>query len=96
MAKKVTGYIKLQIPAGKATPAPPVGPALGQHGVNICLLHTSYYITVLFARQDVPPIILGGFPQKVCARPGGTGRAYIQNFAVLPYFSETFCFLTLL
>ena len=35
MAKKVTGYIKLQIPAGKATPAPPVGPALGQHGVNI-------------------------------------------------------------
>ena len=35
MAKKVQGYIKLQIPAGKATPAPPVGPALGQHGVNI-------------------------------------------------------------
>lgn len=35
MAQKVTGYVKLQIPAGKATPAPPVGPALGQHGVNI-------------------------------------------------------------
>jgi len=35
MAKKITGYIKLQIPAGKATPAPPVGPALGQQGVNI-------------------------------------------------------------
>lgn len=35
MAQKVEGYIKLQIPAGKATPAPPVGPALGQHGVNI-------------------------------------------------------------
>ena len=35
MAKKVEGYIKLQIPAGKATPAPPVGPVLGQHGVNI-------------------------------------------------------------
>lgn len=35
MAKKVVGLIKLQIPAGKATPAPPVGPALGQHGVNI-------------------------------------------------------------
>lgn len=35
MAKKVIGQIKLQIPAGKATPAPPVGPALGQHGVNI-------------------------------------------------------------
>ena len=35
MAQKVAGFIKLQIPAGKATPAPPVGPALGQHGVNI-------------------------------------------------------------
>lgn len=35
MAKKVAGYVKLQIPAGQATPAPPVGPALGQHGVNI-------------------------------------------------------------
>ena len=35
MAKKVTGIIKLQVPAGKATPAPPIGPALGQHGVNI-------------------------------------------------------------
>ena len=35
MAKKVTGMVKLQLPAGKATPAPPVGPALGQHGVNI-------------------------------------------------------------
>ncbi len=35
MAKKITGYIKLQIAAGKATPAPPVGPALGQHGINI-------------------------------------------------------------
>ena len=35
MAKKIAGYVKLQIPAGKATPAPPVGPALGQHGINI-------------------------------------------------------------
>lgn len=35
MAQKIQGYVKLQIPAGKATPAPPVGPALGQHGINI-------------------------------------------------------------
>ena len=35
MAKKVTAYIKLQVPAGQANPSPPVGPALGQHGVNI-------------------------------------------------------------
>ena len=41
MAKKVTGYIKLQIPGGKATPAPPVGPALGQHGVNIAAFRRS-------------------------------------------------------
>ena len=46
MSKKVAGYIKLQIQAGQANPSPPVGPALGQHGVNImefcnCLLYTS-------------------------------------------------------
>ena len=41
MAKKITGYIKLQCPAGKATPSPPVGPALGQHGVNIMAFVTS-------------------------------------------------------
>src|SRR3982074_2060197 len=35
MAKKITGFIKLQVPAGKANPSPPIGPALGQHGVNI-------------------------------------------------------------
>lgn len=42
MAKKVTGFIKLQLPAGAATPAPPVGPALGQHGVNIMQFVKSY------------------------------------------------------
>jgi large subunit ribosomal protein L11 len=42
MAKKVVGLIKLQIPAGKATPAPPVGPALGQHGVNIMAFTKEY------------------------------------------------------
>jgi len=42
MAKKVTGLIKLALPAGKATPAPPVGPALGQHGVNIAVFCKEY------------------------------------------------------
>ena len=42
MAKKVTGFIKLQLPAGQATPAPPVGPALGQHGVNIMQFVKAY------------------------------------------------------
>ena len=41
MAKKIVGFIKLQVPAGKANPAPPIGPALGQRGLNICLLYTS-------------------------------------------------------
>jgi len=45
MAKKVVGYIKLQIPAGKATPAPPVGPALGQHSVDKLLLLVKQRIT---------------------------------------------------
>ena len=42
MAKKVTGFVKLQIPAGKANPAPPVGPALGQHGVNLMAFCKEY------------------------------------------------------
>ena len=46
MAQKVVGYIKLQIPAGKATPAPPVGPALGQHGVNIMAFTKEFNETV--------------------------------------------------
>ena len=41
MAKEITGYVKLQIKGGQANPAPPVGPALGQRGINICLLYTS-------------------------------------------------------
>ena len=41
MAKKVAGTMKLQVPAGQANPSPPVGPALGQRGINICLLYTS-------------------------------------------------------
>ena len=53
MAKKVTGYIKLQIPAGKATPAPPVGPALGQHGVNI-VQSVSYTHLDVYKRQVQP------------------------------------------
>ena len=43
MAQKVVGYVKLQSPAGKATPAPPVGPALGQHGVNIAAFTKVFY-----------------------------------------------------
>ena len=55
MAKKVTGYIKLQIPAAKATPAPPVGPALGQHGVNIMGFCKEFRTEAILSLQKPPP-----------------------------------------
>ena len=58
MAKKVTGMIKLQLPAGKATPAPPVGPALGQHGVNIMQFCKEYNAkTASQAGLTIPVVI---------------------------------------
>ena len=58
MAKKVTGYIKLQIPAGKATPAPPVGPALGQHGVNIVEFTKQFNATTADQGELISPLVL--------------------------------------
>lgn len=58
MAKKVTGKIKLQLPAGTATPAPPVGPALGQHGVNIMQFVKEYNERTQQFRGSVVPVEL--------------------------------------
>ena len=58
MAKKVTGYIKLQIPAGKATPAPPVGPALGQHGVNIVQFTKEFNARTASQGDVVIPVVI--------------------------------------
>ena len=58
MAKKVTGYIKLQIPAGKATPAPPVGPALGQHGVNIVEFTKQFNARTADQGDTIIPVII--------------------------------------
>ncbi len=58
MAKKVTGYIKLQIPAGKATPAPPVGPALGQHGVNIVEFTKQFNARTADMGDTVVPVVI--------------------------------------
>ena len=58
MAKKVTGYIKLQIPAGKATPAPPVGPALGQHGVNIVEFTKQYNAKTADQGDLIIPVVI--------------------------------------
>lgn len=58
MAKRVRGYVKLQLPAGKATPAPPVGPALGQHGVAIMNFCKEYNErTASMAGQIIPVVI---------------------------------------
>ncbi len=58
MAKKITGYIKLQIPAGKATPAPPVGPALGQHGVNIVDFTKQFNARTASAGDNIIPVVI--------------------------------------
>ena len=66
MAQKVTGYIKLQIPAGKATPAPPVGPALSQHGVNIMAFTKEF----TFITKTPPAAVL---IKKACKIESGSG-----------------------
>ena len=58
MAKKITGYIKLQIPGGKATPAPPVGPALGQHGVNIAQFTKEFNARTANAAGMITPVVI--------------------------------------
>ena len=58
MAKKVAGYIKLQIPAGKATPAPPVGPALGQHGVNIVQFTKDFNARTASMGDVIVPVVI--------------------------------------
>ena len=58
MAKKVEGYIKLQIPAGKATPAPPVGPALGQHGVNIVDFTKQFNAKTADMGDTIVPVVI--------------------------------------
>ena len=58
MAKEVSGYIKLQIPAGQANPAPPVGPALGQHGVNIMEFCQAYNAATKDQAGMVIPVVI--------------------------------------
>ncbi len=64
MAKKVEGYIKLQIPAGKATPAPPVGPALGQHGVNIVAFTKEFNARTANEGDMIIPVVITVYQDK--------------------------------
>jgi large subunit ribosomal protein L11 len=58
MAKKITGYIKLQIPAGKANPSPPIGPALGQHGVNIMEFCKAFNAKTQGDEGTITPVVI--------------------------------------
>jgi len=65
MAKKIAGYIKLQIPAGKANPSPPVGPALGQHGVNIMEFCKAFNAETQDAEPGLPiPVVITVFSDR--------------------------------
>ena len=64
MAQKVTGFIKLQIPAGKATPAPPVGPALGQHGVNIMAFTKEFNARTKDKAGLIIPVVITVYADK--------------------------------
>ena len=64
MAKKITGYIKLQIPAGAATPAPPVGPALGQHGVNIMEFCKTFNARTQGQQGLIIPVVITVFSDR--------------------------------
>jgi len=64
MAKKVTGYIKLQIPGGQATPAPPVGPALGQHGVNIMEFCKTFNARTAKDQGLIIPVVITVFSDR--------------------------------
>ena len=64
MAKKITGYVKLQIPAGEATPAPPVGPALGQQGVNIMAFCKEFNAATKEQAGMITPVVITVYQDK--------------------------------
>ncbi len=64
MAKKITGYIKLQVPGGKATPAPPIGPALGQKGVNIMEFCKQFNAKTAKADGMITPVVITVYSDK--------------------------------
>ena len=65
MAKKIEGYIKLQIPAGKANPSPPVGPALGQRGLNIMDFCKAFNAATQSSEPGLPiPVVITAFSDK--------------------------------
>ena len=80
MAKKVIGYVKLQIPAGKATPAPPVGPALGQHGVNIMGFCKEFNERTAKDAGLIIPVVITVYADR--------SFTFITKHRLLPYLSR--------
>lgn len=64
MAKKITGYVKLQLPAGKASPSPPVGPALGQHGINIMAFCKDFNGRTAAQENMIIPVVITVFSDR--------------------------------
>jgi large subunit ribosomal protein L11 len=62
--KKVTGYVKLQLPAGKASPSPPVGPALGQHGINIMAFCKDFNARTASQENMIIPVVITVFSDR--------------------------------
>ena len=92
MAKKVAGYIKLQIPAGQANPSPPVGPALGQAGLNIMEFCKAFNAQTQNAEQGVPiPVVITAFADRSFAFVMKTPPAsyFLKKAAGLPKGSQT-------
>ena len=88
MAKKVEGYIKLQIPAGKATPAPPVGPALGQHGINIAQFTKEFNAKTQGQDGMIIPVVITVYAaavllKKACKIQSGSGEPNKKKVATI-------------
>ncbi len=92
MAKKIEGYIKLQIAAGKANPSPPVGPALGQHGVNIMEFCKAFNAKTQEMEAGMPvPVVITVFSDRSFTFETKTPPAsyYLKKAAKLPKGSQT-------
>ena len=89
MAKKVTGYIKLQIPAGKATPAPPVGPALGQHGVNIVEFTKQFNAKTADQGDLIIPVVITVYADRSFSFITGVGKHNGELISLLDLNSIT-------
>ena len=92
MAKKIVGYIKLQVPAGKANPSPPIGPALGQRGLNIMEFCKAFNAQTQKLEPGMPiPVTITAFADKSFTFAMGTAPAtfLIKKFAKLEKGSKT-------